>query len=225
MNVSETISSRSQRRGRLHCLQWCVREGSSAALAGLFLSLAAGTAHAHLVSTRFGDFFGGALHPLTALEHVLPWFALGVLAGMQGPRCGRWLLLAFPLGLAAGSWLALLIHQEPFVTTLNMASFVVVGALVAAACPLATPLLIGLGVVFGFIHGYENGTAMNAETNKLLFTSGVAAVGYVVVALVTAMTVTFLGRRDEWRRIGLRALGSWIAAVGIMLLGFRLMVR
>lgn len=182
------------------------------------------TAHAHLVSTRFGDFYGGALHPLTAFEHVLPWLAMGLLAGMQGPKCGRWILLAFPLGLAVGTALALVIHQEPLVSTLNIASFVLVGALVAAAWRLPQSVLIVLGVALGLTHGYENGTAMTAETNTLLFVSGVACVGYVVIALVTAATVAFL-RGEAWRRIALRALGSWVTAIGIMLIAFRFAAR
>ncbi len=190
------------------------------------LLLAAGptTAHAHLVSARFGDFYGGALHPLTALEHVLPWLAMGILAGMQEPKWGRWILLAFPLGLASGTALALVIHDEPLVSTLNIASFVLVGTLVAAAWRLPKPLLIILGVAMGLTHGYENGTAMTAETNKLLFVSGVACVGYVVITLATAATLTFL-RGEAWRQIALRALGSWVTAVGLMLLAFRLAAR
>ncbi len=183
------------------------------------------TAEAHLVSARFGDFYGGALHPLTAFEHTLPWVALGILAGMQDPRWARWMLLAFPVGLGVGTSLALIIHQEPLVSTLNIGSFVLVGTLIAAAWSLPAPLLFGLGALLGLTHGYENGVAMTNDTNVLLFVTGVATIGYIVVTLVTALTVTFLRSHASWRRIGLRAFGSWIAAIGIMLMGFRLAAR
>lgn len=186
---------------------------------------APGTAEAHLVGVRFGDFYAGAIHPVTALEHALPWLAMGVLAAMQGPERGRWVVPAFPLGLAVGTALALVVHQEPVVSVLNVASFVILGGLIAAAWPLPAPVLAGIALLTGLTHGYENGTAMTLETDRLLFVSGVAGVGYVLVTLVTAVTVGFLRNSAAWRRIGLRALGSWIAAVGIMLLGFRLMVR
>ena len=51
-------------------------------------------AHAHLVNTRLGDFYGGMLHPLSGLEDVLAWFALAILAALQDPRA-RWLVIAF----------------------------------------------------------------------------------------------------------------------------------
>ena len=69
---------------------------------GSLLAVAPLTVQAHLVSTRFGDFYGGMLHPLSALEHALPWLAVGLLAGFQGARFGRWILLAFPVGLLLG---------------------------------------------------------------------------------------------------------------------------
>ncbi|MBK8175661.1 MAG: HupE/UreJ family protein [Rhodospirillales bacterium] len=193
-------------------------------LLAVFL-LAPAAAQAHLVSTRFGDFYGGAMHPLTAMEHALPWLAIGILAGMQGPRTGRWILLAFPLGLFVGAALAWFVPTEPIVSQANIASFAVVGLLVAAAWPLPAPVLIAAGLVFGLTHGYENGTAMTPATNHLLFILGVTTVGWVFIALTTALTTAFLQSNVGWRRIGVRAVGSWIAAVGIMLIGFRFVAR
>ena len=59
-----------------------------------------------MLDNRFGDFYGGVLHPLTALEHALPILALGLLAGQQGERAARWLVLVFPLALLIGAVLA-----------------------------------------------------------------------------------------------------------------------
>jgi hydrogenase/urease accessory protein HupE len=59
-------------------------------------------AAAHLVSTRFGELYSGLLHPLTTLQHLVPWLALGLLGGLQAPRTARWALLAFPLAVLAG---------------------------------------------------------------------------------------------------------------------------
>jgi urease accessory protein len=66
---------------------------------------------------------------------------------------------------------------------------------------------------------------MTPETNRLLFVSGVTIGGYVVVALMTAATAAFLRNPQAWRRIGLRAIGSWITTIGIMLMGLRLFTR
>jgi urease accessory protein len=59
-------------------------------------------AQAHIVASRLGDFYAGALHPLTDLQDIVLWLAMGVLAGSLGAARGRWLVLVFPLGLLAG---------------------------------------------------------------------------------------------------------------------------
>ena len=37
---------------------------------------------AHLVTTRLGDFYDGALHPMTGFEFALPWLALAVVISL-----------------------------------------------------------------------------------------------------------------------------------------------
>src|SRR6185369_1712743 len=55
--------------------------------------LAASSAHGHIVGARLGDFYSGALHPLTDLQDVLLWIALGLLAASLGASRSRWLVL------------------------------------------------------------------------------------------------------------------------------------
>jgi urease accessory protein len=168
-----------------------------------------------MVDNRFGDFYGGVLHPLTALEHALPILALGLLAGQQGERAARWLAAMFPLALLIGAGLAAV--SLPSVRLLNALSFVVLGLLVAAGWRLPLMLLIALGAVFGLSHGYDNGRAMAPETAIHLFILGVAAAGGLVMALVSAATIDLAAR--AWARVAVRIVGSWIAAIGIMTIG------
>ena len=80
---------------------------SGAALALLAVAITAATpAEAHIIATRLGDFYAGALHPATDLYDVILWLALGLLAGSLGADRSRWLVILFPLGLATGFWLA-----------------------------------------------------------------------------------------------------------------------
>lgn len=187
----------------------------------LALLVPATAAQAHLVSTRFGDFYGGMLHPVSALEHVFPWLALGLLAGLQEPQRGRWMLLLFPLGLLGGMGLAWLSPSLGLMAGVNMLSFVVLGGLVALAWPLPLSVLGGLGILFGTSHGYGNGLAITAETNAALFVAGVASAGYVIITLVTTVTV-MLSQKQTWIMIAFRAAGSWIAAIGILWVGVEL---
>jgi urease accessory protein len=173
---------------------------------------------AHSLSSRFGDFYGGVLHPLTALEHLLPILALGLLAGQQGTRAARWLLLIFPLALLIGAALATVMPPISGVRLANDVSFAVLGLLVAAAWRVPLALLIMLGALFGLSHGYENGRAITPETAAHLFVLGVAVVGAVATALVGAATIAAAGQA-AWPRIAVRIAGSWIAAIGIMMIG------
>ena len=46
----------------------------------LFCLLTPQCAHAHLVSTRFGEYYAGLLHPVITLSHLIPWLALALVA-------------------------------------------------------------------------------------------------------------------------------------------------
>jgi hydrogenase/urease accessory protein HupE len=69
------------------------------AAAAAALTVSAQTADAHIVAARLGDFYSGALHPLSDIQDLVLWAALGVLAGSLGSAKGRWLVPVFPLGL------------------------------------------------------------------------------------------------------------------------------
>jgi hydrogenase/urease accessory protein HupE len=180
-------------------------------------------AHAHLVDTRLGDFYGGALHPLTDFEQILPWLALAALAAFQGPQRARWMIVVFPLALLAGGAASLVLPSPPFAPILGISLVAITGLALAAAVSLPLPVLLAITAVMGLLHGYQNGEAMVASTDQLLFLSGVTAVGYAVLTLVTGSAIAFLRGTGGWRPIALRASGSWVAAVGIMVLGLQLM--
>lgn len=191
-----------------------------AALVGGVLAcgvLAPATAHAHLVSTRFGDFYDGMLHPVTSLEHMVPWLALGLLMGAR-PKAGRWGLLSFPVGLALGAVLGWLVPGLSGFGTANMASILMLGGLVALDLPLPALVLALLAGAFGVSHGYVNATAMTPTTNPMLFAPGVVAAGYLIILMASAVAAL---AALQWpgARIVLRALGSWTFAIGVLMLG------
>lgn len=178
-------------------------------------------AEAHLATTRFGDFYGGVLHLGTAPEHVLALLALGLLCGLQDPRDGRWAVAAMPLGLLIGGVAAVLLPQGVPAAAIGMALLTLVGLVAALAWRVPTLPLAGAGLVIGLLHGYQNGLAAGDASAAALFVVGVVASGLVSLTLVTAVAVT-TRQRTAWGVIALRAGGSWIAAIGIMMLGFRM---
>lgn len=194
------------------------------ALAGLCL-FAAGPAEAHIVSARLGDLYGGALHPLTDLPDVILWVALGLLAGSQDLRHARWLVLVFPAGLAAGLLLGIMASVANGVQALDAAFMCVLGGLVAAAVRMPGPAILLLGLALAVARGVANAGGAEAGTNLYLFDTGFAAAGYAVITLVMAAAAALWRSNAAWHVVALRACGSWIAAIGLMVGGYALAGR
>lgn len=183
----------------------------------LCLVTAANAAHAHAVINGIGGFYAGFLHPVTGLEHVLPFMALGILAGQQGDRVAPALLL-FALMVMLGAVGALLIPALPYIGLLNILSGVLLGALVAAYWRLPVVFLYVIAIAFGLSHGFANGAALNESLNPYLFIPGLGLAGLVVPAWLMIMVDYILRQKYNWMRIAVRVTGSWIAAIGLLVL-------
>ena len=83
-----------------------------------FTSAVPAQAFAHSLSTRFGDFYGGLLHPLTSLEFGMGFLVLALLAGQQDKRGARlvlaWFIAAMFAGAIAAHWLPVLADEGLF---------------------------------------------------------------------------------------------------------------
>ena len=181
-------------------------------------------ADAHIVASRLGDFYAGALHPLTDLQDLILWIALGVLAGSLGAPKGRWLVLVFPLGLLAGLVLGLTSGGVSAGPVADAGMVVVLGLLLAANVRIPTAPLCATALGLALMRGAANSGDVGSETNRLLFAAGLASAGYAAITLAMAVTLAFRGTDADpsiaWRGIAIRAFGSWIAAIGLMMGGF-----
>ena len=202
---------------------------TSGVIAAILLVAQVPAAEAHIVAIRLGDFYAGALHPLTDLQDILLWLAMGVLAGSVGAARGRWLVLVFPLGLLAGLALGHDIERIGANPAVDAAVAVVLGLLLAAAVRVPTVLLCAIAAALAVLRGAANASDLDPAANHLLFAAGLACAGYATITLVMALTLAFRGPVTEaskafvaskaWRGIALRALGGWIAAIGLMMAG------
>lgn len=76
-----------------------------------------------------------------------------------------------------------------------------------------TVLVVSAGLWFGLV----NGSALAFHTGAILALIG----GLVAVAALTAMlTLALCPPHPTWIRIGLRVAGSWIAASGLLMVGW-----
>jgi len=181
-----------------------------------------GTAHAHLVTTGLGPVYDGVSHLFLTFDDLLPVLAMALLAGLNGPAAGRRTLFTLPIAwLAAGaagyaSGAALL---PAGVTSLSLLAL---GILAAVDLRLAPRVVSALAVMLGIVHGWLNGASIALAGREESGLVGIAAAIFVLAALVAALVVTL---RRPWTRIAVRVAGSWIAAIGLLLLGWALSGR
>lgn len=195
-------------------------------IAAAMLLVQAEAADAHIIASRLGDFYTGALHPLTDLQDLILWAAMGVLAGSLGAAKGRWLVLVFPLGLLAGLALGRVFGIASAWPAADAGMILVLGLLLAAAARVPTALLCAIAFGLALTRGAANAGDLAPETDRLLFAAGLACAGYAAITLTMALTLTFrrpdAGPVRAWRGIAIRAVGGWIAAIGLMMMGFAL---
>lgn len=186
-----------------------------AQFAGLALALLAPAADAHLVETGFGSFYDGIAHLVMTPSDLLMVLALALLAGQCGTAAARWALFALPLawllgGLAGVQWPGT--GALPLWTTL---SFLLAGVLVALGARFRKMDVATLALPAGTLHGYVNGASIGSASALSL--GGVVTAVFCLVAIVAA-EVTALS--PGWPRIAVRVVGSWIAAAGLLMLGW-----
>jgi urease accessory protein len=189
---------------------------ASRIVAVVVLAVLAPAAHAHDALPGAHTFLAGLLHPLTAFEHVLPLLALGMLAGQRGLDRGQGLLVAFPLAFACGALATTLLALPPAPDAINAGTALIVGVFVALAFALPRLWMYAIVALVGAIHGLGNGVAMDGSFVPFLLGGTLCAT--LLFGYAFALTHQVLKRATTWRPIAVRALGSWIAAFGVLTL-------
>lgn len=187
------------------------------AAAALGVALASSPARAHLDSSGLGPVYDGAMHVLASPEDLVPVLALALFAGLRGATQARHVLFALPGAWLAGAFLGLGAPAAQGSAVVSAVVFLVLGALAAADATLPRPVTTGVAILVGLYHGYLNGTGMGATADSAVALLGLTAVVFVLV-VITAAFVVWL--RADWSRIAVRVVGSWIAASGLLLLGW-----
>lgn len=188
-------------------------------LVALVALLAPAAAQAHLVNSGLGPFYDGVSHFALTPEDLLPALALALLAGQRGAAAGRATLFALPGAWLVGGLAGLAWPTAGSASWLGAVSLLLLGGLVAAEARLRPALVVGLAIGFGLLHGYLNGSVM---AHARLGALGLAGVVATLAALVTLGAALVVAIRAAWGRIAVRVAGSWIAAIGLLALGWSL---
>ncbi|MCA3218619.1 MAG: HupE/UreJ family protein [Burkholderiales bacterium] len=189
------------------------------ALPGVALLLVPAAARAHLTDTGLGPIYDGIAHLLLSFDDLLPVLALGLLAGLNGAAAGRRVLFVLPLAWLCGGIAATMFAVAAPPAGATAVSLLALGGLTAASARLSPAMVAVLAVLLGSVHGWLNGAAIALAGRDATGLAGIAATIFVVTALASALVVSL---RAPWTRIAVRVAGSWIAATGLLMLGWSL---
>lgn len=172
---------------------------------------------AHLVTTGMGPVYDGIGHLLLTPEDIIPVVALAMFAGLRGVESGRKLLVIVPLFWLLGGAVGLRATAMPDVP-LQALSFLLIGLLVAGDIRLPVLATAGLAGLIGALHGFMNGAALQNDLGApgLL---GITIALFVITSIVSALVAVIA---DGWKRVVVRVGGSWVAASGLLMLGWYL---
>jgi urease accessory protein len=169
-------------------------------------------------TSGLGPVYDGIFHLLLSPEDLIPLVALALLCGQRGAPYARRTLWVVPLAWFAGGVTGMFAGPT-HLTAFSGVSFLLLGGLVALNAQVPLALLTALAALFGFFHGYLNGAGINRFADGTYVLSGLAAAVCVVVAVFASLVIPL---RRPWTRIAVRVAGSWIAASGLLLLGWAL---
>jgi urease accessory protein len=167
-------------------------------------------------------FVRGLLQPLVLPAHALALLALGLLISQQHAHLRLLPLAAFVAGLAAGlTAIALAVGPTPAADVL-LTGAGLAGSLVAIGRPLPTFVCALLAAVAGAAFGLDSPPEAISIAAGTIILIGTGLGASAALALVAAGASYLVGGRErDWPRIGVRVLGSWIAASAILVLALR----
>ena len=159
---------------------------------------------------------GGLLHPLAVPAHVLVLLAIGLLIGQQHGRLVP--LAAFFAGLAAGLAALALAVATTSAANVVLAAATLFALLVALAYPMPPLVSVPLVAIAGIALGLDSPPEAISIAAAIAMLIGTGIGASLAVAVIAAGTSWFT---RPWQQIGVRILGSWIAASAILVLALR----
>jgi hydrogenase/urease accessory protein HupE len=173
---------------------------------------------AHPPPLGIGGFPGGLIHPLFVPAHAMAVLALGLLIGQQAAWT-RLVAASFVVGMAVGLGVMTLGVVPVWMNELVLGGALIAGLLAALARPLPEALGCVLAVLLGFCIALDSPPEAISLTEANLMLIGTGLGASVLLIAVIAIAARFKAR---WTPIGVRVLGSWIAASAILVLVLRL---
>jgi hydrogenase/urease accessory protein HupE len=176
-----------------------------------------GATQAHLVTSGLGPFYDGALHLLLSPSDMLGLVAAALLAGLHGRAAARRTVVVMPLCWLLAGIAGMHLEMTADLGWLSVASFALLGVLVAADARMPLIAVVTLTGAFAALQGLVNGSTLASIGANATSLAGMVLTVLVLVLLASAAVT---GLRAFWARVAVRVAGSWVAAAGMLMLGW-----
>jgi urease accessory protein len=180
--------------------------------------IAPSAAEAHSAFKTLGSFWSGALHVLTSVDQVGLLLGLTIWACLQRRRSDAPIVGALCVGSMAGSlagWASgarfdSLVYASALMLLIGVAGAAALD--LGAALPFFIAACCGVQIGLAVETGAESMQPALFALGAAIAAASVTSYGFIVVA------PSYPG----WVKIALRAVASWIAAIGLMVLALQL---
>jgi len=184
----------------------------------VLLSVGADTASAHSPIEGIDGFYGGLLHPILVPAHALGVLALGLFISQQDSRHRRAAAVMFAVALVIGLAAITLAVGQTLAGEILLVDAAALGALVAIARPPPRPIGWLAAAVAGATIGLDSPPQVISMALGTITLIGTGLGACIALAIVVGVTACL---RRHWQLLGVRILGSWIAASAMLALAVR----
>lgn len=191
----------------------------TATVAAVLAAVVPASASAHMLWNTHA-FYGAAADPWVFLESslllvaVCLWLAQWIPLGEIKP------FITFSAALIVGSGTGALLHLHLPLAAPGYGLAVLAGLLVAGNVKIGRKASLASVLIFCFYAGLNAGSDAAVDVrDPFIFLCGVTLSATVIPVIITGLLVD---RKSPLVNVGIRIVGSWVAAIGLMLLAFSL---
>jgi len=176
-------------------------------------------AHAHVAFAGLNDLYNGLLHPVVVPAHLLVIVAAGLFLGKHGSRVVPPALLVFSL-FTFGGLVATVFSIKSGGEQSLLPLAAIFGILIAANLRIPMVLCLLVAALTGFLIGLDSTQDVPVGQAKFFSLLG-SGLGICFLFLYPLAFADYFGDKN-WQKIGVRIVGSWVAASAILVLALAL---
>lgn len=174
---------------------------------------------AHVPFAGLNDLYNGLLHPVVVPAHLLVIIAAGLFLGKHGSRVVEPALLVFSL-FTFGGLAATLFSIKSGGETSLLPLAAIFGILIAANLRIPMALCLLAAALTGFLIGLDSAQDVLGGQAKFFSLLG-SGLGICFLFLYPLAFADYFGDKS-WQKIGVRIVGSWVAASALLVLALTL---